>query len=206
MKIESQKVEIILPPSYDKVLMQLELCARNCYQSECKDDLLEKEAFIKTLIELGHMSILEHCSFTFRITTSRGIANQIVRHRTGKYTQESTRYCNYAKDKFEGVSFIEPSSCSSRLKHAEIEHFKKCEKTYLELLEIGMKPEFARNVLPLATKTTLIATFDGRNLRNFLEQRLSKEAHPDIKEIANYIKSIMTRDYKVLMHNLKVVE
>jgi len=61
------------------------------------------------IIERGHLSVLEHYSVTVRVICDRGVTHEIVRHRLASYTQESTRYCNYSKNKFGNeLTFIEP--------------------------------------------------------------------------------------------------
>lgn len=88
----------------------IERCGRVCYKSEdrCKEG--SEANFIKHIIDNGHESVLEHKTVSVLLTTNRGVTHEIVRHRIGSYSQESTRYCNYSKDKFGNeLSFIIPS-------------------------------------------------------------------------------------------------
>ena len=127
--------------------------------------------------------------------------------RVFSFSQESTRYCNYSKDKFDGVSFIIPkwySESYHRLvkrddlpdnfdKHLEIrkqveifeDHLKDCEDVYLELLSKGCKPQDARAVLPNALKTELIMTGFKHQWNGFFELRDNKRAHPDAYKLAH---------------------
>ena len=128
---------------------------------------------------------------TFRITCSKAIANEIVRHRNFSFSQESTRYCNYSKEKFGGdLLFIKPYWFGNNIQaeNAYINFLKESEKTYLELLQSGLKPEAARGVLPLDLKTDLIVTGTKEQWNTFIELRSAKSAHPDIQIIANQIK------------------
>ena len=71
----------------------IEAAGRTCYKSEPKGDA---GAFVRMLIRRGHESVIEHASATFRIVCDRGVSHEIVRHRLASYSQESTRYNNYA--------------------------------------------------------------------------------------------------------------
>lgn len=94
-----------------KELKHIERCGRVSYRSEDKitEDGESAKKFVGTLIRNGHESVLEHGSLTIEFTVDRAIANELVRHRLASFTQESTRYCNYSKDKFSGdVTYILP--------------------------------------------------------------------------------------------------
>ena len=105
MQIIKPTVELLsITPDAEKLI---EKAGRTCYKSEDKitDDSAEK--FCKMIQTRNHMSVLEHVSATFIITTDRGVTHEIVRHRIAAYSQESTRYCNYSSDK-KGMVFVEP--------------------------------------------------------------------------------------------------
>lgn len=94
-----------------KELKHIERCGRVSYRSEDKitEDGESAKKFVGMLIRNGHESVLEHGSLTVEFTVDRAIANELVRHRLASFTQESTRYCNYSKDKFGGdVTYILP--------------------------------------------------------------------------------------------------
>lgn len=144
--------------------------------------------------------------YTVRFVCDRGVSHEFVRHRHFSFSQESTRYCNYSKDKFDGVSFIIPkwySESYHRLvkrddlpdnfdKYLEIrkqveifeDHLKDCEDVYLELLSKGCKPQDARAVLPNALKTELIMTGFASDWEHFFELRGDSRAHPDAQKLA----------------------
>lgn len=84
----------------------IESAGRTCYKSENRISEGSAERFCKMIQNRNHMSVLEHCSATFRIICDRGVTHEIVRHRIASYSQESTRYCNYATNK--EIAFIEP--------------------------------------------------------------------------------------------------
>ena len=101
MKSIKADVELITPIDGAVILKRLEQCGRVCYKSEDRitDDSAEK--FVADIIKRGHEAVLEHCSLTAKFIVDRGVSHEIVRHRLASYCQESTRYCNYGKGKFD---------------------------------------------------------------------------------------------------------
>ncbi len=126
-----------------------------------------------------------------RITTSRSISHELVRHRVFSFCQESQRYCAYNKGKFGGeVTFINP--CKGVIAGNEfIQALYEAEKHYLSLLAKGWKPQQAREVLPNATKTELIMTGYEDDWEGFFKLRCSPAAHPMMQELANQIKELI---------------
>ena len=98
----------VVDPSFDivwlidpkKMLQHVERCAKKCYQSTHTITDESYKIFIGKLIDSGHESTIEHMSITVDIICDRGVTHEIVRHRLCAFSQESTRYCNYTKDKF----------------------------------------------------------------------------------------------------------
>lgn len=134
--------------------------------------------------------------YTFRFTTSRGIANELVRHRVFSFAQESSRYCNYSKDKFDNqITFIEPHWVSDNREFKNSDAYDNayelfcsaCEETegwYNTLLDEGFKPEDAREFLPLSTKTELCMTGFQSDWERLLDIRYNESTgrvHPDMK-------------------------
>lgn len=187
MKIIPPHYEFITEPDGRQILETIEKCGRTCYKSE--DRITEGSArkFAAMILKSGHESVLEHEKISMRIICDRGVSHEIVRHRMASYSQESTRYCNYSKDKFGGeLTFIRPSFWNDedecyKLWTAAME---QAEKSYFAMLEAGAKPEEARSVLPNSVKTELAVTMNMRELRHFLKLRTSERAHPQIREIA----------------------
>lgn len=185
MKIIQPSVEILTPIDGDYILKFLERCGRTCYKSE--DRITEDSAkkFIRNLIKRGHESVIEHFNITVKVICDRGVSHEIIRHRIGAYSQESTRYVNYK----EGIEVIAQSELENNLDagYAWLEAMMEAEKYYQELIDLGVKPEIARDVLPNALKTEIVITYNLRQWRHFLKQRTSRAAHPQIREIANMI-------------------
>ncbi|HHV60832.1 MAG TPA: FAD-dependent thymidylate synthase [Clostridiaceae bacterium] len=175
----------------NEMLKRIEKAGRTCYKSE--DRITDESArkFIKGIIKRGHESVIEHCSITVRVICDRGVSHEIVRHRLASYSQESTRYCNYSQDKFSNeITYIKPcfwdENNEENAKKYEVwkNTMEFIEKKYMELLELGAKPEEARSVLPNSLKTEIVMTMNLREWRHFFKLRTSKASHPQMREIA----------------------
>lgn len=130
---------------------------------------------------------LVHEDVSVRFVCDRGISHEIVRHRDASYCQESTRYCNYTKEKFGNeITVIQPCFFEKDSREYFIweRNMECCEKAYFDLLDCGCSPQQARCVLPNSLKTEIIMTANIREWRHFLELRCSKAAHPQMIEVA----------------------
>lgn len=132
---------------------------------------------------------------TVKFVTCQGILREFTRHRVFSFAVESTRYCNYSRDKFNNeVTFIQP--CWNYTKTANyngVNNFdgdyfesslKDAERYYFKLLELGWQPQQAREVLPLSTKCDLIMTGTIEQWEGFFKLRCAKDAHPQARELA----------------------
>lgn len=112
MKIINASYEIMDPKievAKDYIYKKIERVGRTCYKSE--DKITEDSAakFISGLVKRQHEAMLEHASMTVKFIVDRGITHEAVRHRVASFAQESTRYCNYSKEKFGNeITVIEP--------------------------------------------------------------------------------------------------
>lgn len=174
----------------DEIIKKIEICGRVCYKSENSITSESARKFIQNIIQKGHESVLEHEKITVRIICDRGVTHEIVRHRLASYSQESTRYCNYSKDKFDGeLSFIKPcfwdeNSVNYKLWECSM---KEAEQTYMKLISSGATAQEARSVLPNSLKTEIVVTMNLREWRHFFRLRTSDRAHPQMREIAKPI-------------------
>jgi thymidylate synthase (FAD) len=192
MRIVQPRVELLsVTPDCEKLIEQ---AGRTCYKSE--DKITEESAprFIRMIVQRGHHSVLEHASASLRFTCDRGVSHELVRHRTGAYSQESTRYCNYGKEKFgREIKVVQPPFD----KPEELEIWRasmmEAEGRYLELLDAGATPELARSVLPNSLATEIVATMNFRNWLHFLELRCSSAAHPQMREVAELARDILAK-------------
>lgn len=181
------------------MLKRIEKAGRTCYKSEDKitDDSAVK--FVKMVIASGHESVIEHEKITVRFICDRGVSHEIVRHRLASYSQESTRYCNYSKDKFGNeITVIDPAMAfgwepreTCRLWCIWEDSCKQAEQNYFELVAYGATPQEARSVLPNSLKTEVVMTANLREWRWFFEKRAHKAAHPQMRELAYPLRAEM---------------
>lgn len=133
---------------------------------------------------------------TFKFTTSIGIARELNRYRTHSICEQSTRYCNFSKDKFGNeLTFIKPYWLADESYSSKIfkNNLLQAEEDYLRLIEEGCKPQEARDVLPLATRSILMHCAYEDDWKHFLDQRYYEKtgkAHPDCKELAQKVYEI----------------
>ena len=134
-----------------------------------------------------HHSVLEHHSITVRVICDRGISHEIVRHRIGAYSQESTRYCNYCKDKFDNeITVIQPEHINNKSIESVLAWemvMKGLEKAYFEFLADGWTPQEARGILPTELKTEMVITYNLRQWRHFFQMRCASQAHPQLRAL-----------------------
>ena len=205
MKLIKPFVEFPQEIHGDSILKILEKVARTCYKSEDKitENTDSAKKLLKVLLTKQHASILEFIDIQVKFTCSRITSQSIVRHRLGSYAQESTRYCNYSKDKFDNqLTFIIPQwsmlsqgeyTIDDVLENAQprdcifFENCKNAELTYNRLVKLGCKAEEARDVLPFCTKTEINVKYNLREWRHFFELRCSNAAHPEIRMLAKEV-------------------
>lgn len=283
MKLIKSYVTPIVQEDYTLkgIKKQIEIAGRTCYKSEDKitDDSCEE--FVQRMINMGHMSMLEHGTIyltvpvnedkngiayyfiinpystvkfedgnayittnyrviienkweeylkymseptknhvkriTYKFICDRGVSHEIVRHRSMSFAQESTRYCNYNKDKFDNeITYIIPTKLEDKLNPGQytywdddwcdlndykimypcnnddvdvfLQQLNSDELSYSFLIDSGWKPQEARQVLPNALKTEIIVTGFEHDWEAFIRLRSAKNAHPDIQKLANLIK------------------
>ena len=195
MKIINAGYEILRPhmdgPEARNAIYQLiEQAGRTCYKSESAITPESAAAFVQKIVKNHHEAMLEHASMTVKFIVDRGVSHELVRHRLASFAQESTRYCNYSKDKFDGeVTFIQPLFFEA----GSVEYMvwkKMCqeaENTYLAMLQMNRTPQEARSVLPNSLKTEVIMTANMRDWRHFFRLRAAGETgapHPQMAEVA----------------------
>lgn len=193
----------------------------NKYSKVCTEEGLTKQTKIvfvttnyRVLVENGWLDDLKYiCEpteyherrITVRFVCDRGVSHEFVRHRVFSFAQESTRYCNYSKDKFGNeLTFIIP--CWTNLPEQEygdrvnpkvfnrgntngvetsyVDSLRQAEYNYFNLLNQGWKPQEARAVLPNALKTELVMTGFVSDWKNFFFLRCPLNAHPQARELA----------------------
>ena len=228
MRWIDSRVELLEPIDAPAILRKLELALRNCYKSEDKIEEGSAERIISSCITRGHESPMEHASITYRVICDRGVSHEWVRHRIASYSQESTRYCNYNKGKFNSeLTFIYPYwhkdlppinefRYDELTKDQQIKldwwsilnsSCRDIEMHYRMLIERGAAPEAARALLPNCLKTEIVCTMNIRELRNFFKLRTTKFAHPDIRKLAIELLSLLRQNgLGVLFNDITVEE
>lgn len=190
MIVVNQSIVVIDEIDGTEILKKIEKIGRTCYKSEDKITDESCKTFVANILKRGHESVIEHESISVRVICDRGVSHEIVRHRIASYSQESTRYCNYTKEKFDNqLTFVKPYFANNYDENYRIweKTMAEVEKNYFELIESGAKPEEARGILPNSLKTEIVMTMNLRSWRNFFKLRCDKAAHPQIREIANMI-------------------
>ena len=143
-----------------------------------------------------------------KFITDRGVSHELVRHRLASYAQESTRYCNYSKDRFDGITvietpFFEPASEQELIWTMAM---KYAETAYLKLIELGASPQEARSVLPSSLKTEIVVTTNLREWRHILKLRTAQDAHPQIREIMQPLLDEFRRAIPVVFDDINCKE
>jgi thymidylate synthase (FAD) len=199
----------IIEPDWDYVggtpdglamLKKIEAAGRVCYKSESNITDESAKRFVAGIIKSGHHSVIEHCSVSVVIVCDRGVTHELVRHRLASYSQESTRYCNYGKEKFGAeITFVQPSF---ELNDVDKAILAVIESHYLLRLETGLTPQEARYFLPNGLKTEIIVTANIREWRHIFALRTSPKAHPDIRRITTDILDTFQEDMPVLFEDI----
>ena len=163
------------------MLRFIEEMARISHRSEDRQTEDSWQKFLQAVV-IGHgdWSVTEHATVTVIFRVDRGVTHELVRHRLFSFTQESTRFVNYAKRDME---FIYPSNAPEGCFANWDLSIQKSEQTYLELLQAGWRPQEARSVLPNALASTIAITGNLRNFRHFFLMRTSNETHPDFRQV-----------------------
>ncbi len=183
MKVINPSFSVLSPIDGD-MLRNIERAGRTCYKSE--DMITDDSAaqFVRMIIKRGHESVLEHEKISVLFVCDRGVSHELVRHRIASFSQESTRYCNYSKDKFGGeLTFIRPPLNHTEEKDSWEWVMQQAEEAYLQLIRFGVSPQIARSVLPNSLKTEIVMTANLREWRTIFKQRTASAAHPQMREL-----------------------
>lgn len=207
MRIIEPSVEILSEIDGDEIIRHLEKCGRVCYKSEDKITEGSAEKFIKNIIDRGHEAVIEHYSITVKFICDRGIMAEMTRHRIASFSVESSRYCNYAKDKFGNeITVIKP--CFLEKGTIQYEAWesacKSAESMYFAMLENGCKPQEARSVLPNSLKTEVVMTANLREWRHFMKLRGSSAAHPQMREVVKMLCEQFKENIPIIFDDIEV--
>lgn len=185
-------------------------CITTNYRVLVENDWLDDLQYICEPTEFHEKRITVH------FVCDRGVSHEFVRHRVMSFAQESTRYCNYSKDKFGNeLTFIQPCWLDDErlklygpyhtvirdksLESIFIASLNNAEKDYIDLIDLGWKPQEARAVLPNSLKTELVVTGFTSDWNHFFDLRArgtTGAPHPQAKELAEpLMKEFIARKY-----------
>ncbi len=219
----------IMSPVSGLMLKNIERAGRTCYKSEDKITDDSAAEFVQMIISRGHESVLEHEKISVLFVCDRGVSHELVRHRIASFSQESTRYCNYSKEKFGGVTFIIPNwldlepgeynlaadsrTITNGVHNWDMNAFEgadiwlsamiHAENDYRSALELGWSPQQARSVLPNSLKTEIVVTANLREWRTILKQRTSPAAHPQMREIMCPLLEVLKEELLAVFDDIK---
>ena len=168
-----------------QIMKNIERACRTCYRSE---NFITEESYkklLKNCINRGHESVLEHEKITIRMTCDVGVYKDLTRHRFGSFSIESTRYCNYSKDKFDNnIKFIEPIYFDDGDKgQLWTDTMMEIESQYMKMATAGCTPDEMRMILPHSTAAEVTMTANIREWRHILDLRTKKMTHPAIRQL-----------------------
>lgn len=186
----------IVEPSYQiltdlnsirEQLKLIEHAGRKCYKSE--DRITDDSAgpFVEKICNVNkHESVIEHSTLSVAFVCDRGVSHELVRHRLCAFSQESTRYCNYTKGKFDGEITVicPPFGPNDAIAHSYwCSAMYSCEAMYRAMISVGVSPQIARSVLPNSLKTEIVVTANFREWRHIFKMRCAPTAHPQMREL-----------------------
>lgn len=152
----------------------------------------ESDIEVNLITDLSELNDRErdlHQRISVKLITDRGVSHELVRHRLASFSQESTRYCNYSKDKFNNeITVIKPTQITEASYPYWKEAMENCEKNYFKILELTSSPQLARSVLPNSLKTEICVTASIEEWKLIFDLRCSQFAHPDVRVLMNQVK------------------
>lgn len=169
-----------------QIMKNIERACRTCYRSEGKITEESYKTLLKNCITRGHESVLEHEKVTIRMYCDLGVYKDITRHRIASFSIESTRYCNYGKDKFGNeLKFIKPCNMEEGTKLYKLweDACENIEKDYIEMSNLGALPDQLRMILPHSIAAEVTMTANIREWKHILSLRASSHTHPSIRQL-----------------------
>ena len=167
------------------IMKKIEKACRTCYRSE---GLITEDSYkqlLENCINRGHESVLEHEKITIKMICDIGVYKDLTRHRFGSFSIESTRYCNYSKDKFNNeINFIKPIFADELNKFDIWKNtLQNIENAYMQMVEAGCKPDEMRMILPHSTAAEVTMTANIREWKHILNLRTKKMTHPAVQQL-----------------------
>jgi len=184
------RVELLSSPA-DPLWLIVKAC-RECYSSESTTTANDHKLFLSILRKKE--SPLEHANFTFKISdVSRVLSHQLVRHRIASYSQQSQRYVES-----DGHHFTPNFNYCDNPELARVKYINAASNafdTYFELLDLGVKREDARYIIPNCTYTSLVMTINLRSFSNLCKLRMAPKAQKEIRDLTNLLLVAITSKF-----------
>ena len=189
----------------------VEAAGRTCWKSEDKIEFGSADPFIERIMGFKHDSVLEHGAITVRFVCDRGVSHELVRHRIASFSQESTRYCNYGKDKHGNeVKFIDPRPAFPNMTEEAFNIWEtvmlNTELAYFKMLAAGSAPQEARAILPNSLKTEVVMTTNPREWRHIFRLRCDRAAHPQMRELMRPLLIDFQSRWPAIFNNIPFAE
>lgn len=185
MEIIKPRIEIEQFNGVD-IMKKIERACRTCYRSEGSITEDSYKNLLRNCINRGHESVLEHEKITVRMLCSINTYKDLTRHRAGaSFSIESTRYCNYSKDKFDNnIKFIDPVYITDENNYACWKECMKHIETYYILVANNKgTPDQCRTMLPHSVAAEVCMTCNIREWKHVLDLRTKKTVHPEIRQL-----------------------
>lgn len=209
MKITTTSYEILRPTtsSWKSMLREIERAGRNCYKSEDKITNVSARKFVAMLITRGHHAMLEHApNISVLFHVPRELTHEYVRHRLASFAQESTRYCNYGKGRFgRQITLIPMMDGLNRMQIARRKKlWRELERVYLAEIDEGVRPEQARDNLPICLKSDIVITTNVRHWRLIFSLRDEDHAHPMMRKLMHQLVTDFRQRVPVLFDDVGI--
>ena len=210
MQLVQPQIKPLSSINGEDALMAIQRCAKTCYKSykDC-DDIESAKRIAKQLILSGHTSMLENYIITMNYISNVAAYKDLTRHRHGSFSIESTRFCNYSKDKYNGeVKFLYPVEIDhdSPLYQYWLNSMLITERNYIEMAKLGAKPDQLSLLLPHSTAAEFNITANLREWRHILSLRSSVaatgHARPCVKEIMDPTLELFHKNIPVIFDDL----
>lgn len=207
------KLKVILlshtPNPEETVAMAAKLCysPADIKSLKSKIEAKDQKAFVEKLVKMGHMTPIEHSSFTFAIEgISRACSHQLVRHRLASYSQQSQRYVSEEA----GFDYVIPPIIKEdiELKKIFTSFMKEAQTAYNSMVKKlnkkGVKGESAnqdaRFILPNAAETKIMVTMNARELLHFFRQRCCNRAQWEIRRMSEEMLKLVKKTAPTIFH------
>ena len=166
---------------------------------------VSEDITLVNLLDIKDLTLMEfskHCYTTFRFHTDRGVTHEMVRHRIASFTQESTRYCNYSRDKFGSeITCIIPANFEDWSMGEKVTYeqaLEYAEMAYMRMLRLGATAQQARGVLPTDLATTIVMTANDEEWEHFFDLRSRGKTgapHPNMRKVAKMAEDLYYEKY-----------